>query len=762
VRSLVLSLAALAIAAPAASAQDATLPLLGRETPAGTGRTVALPAVAPAAKTIDGLIGDWTGTGPGFAGTIVRSHGELLYTDHLFDAFGADDGRDAERLAQAKPFTDAVPEAYRVEALLQNDPAGQFGAPTPEQLEYRKNYGDLDRVDAADLSEVRLAPADGGIDLLARTTTLKASGDNAVLVLLDTEPGETERAVGFGTNLRTTTAELAAFITGATGRLTDLRTGETTTFAAATNADGWTNAVEARLPVADAERIAVAAAKPDGTVANVAFRTGEPVRENFDREQALALHAGTIDPFFTTLDLAALRAGASERYTPGPGYHERVFTSTEQISREDGEEGILQHYGVYLPEAYDPAKATPLQLWLHWRGGKAHSAGATIPGMFRDLGEAHDTMVVSPRGRGSSSWYVGRGHLDVEQVWADVHRTFRVDTSRRYVAGHSMGGFGSFLMTTTHPDWFAGALPASPPVTQGAWTGADFEGCDELRYDDYSPCYIQANDGDARAQHTRSLLENLRHTPVAIYHGLADELVPYSGVARQVERLVELQYRHRFYTFPAQEHFGPPVWDQWDDGGRYMHQFAIPAHPARISHVRDMPFERATERVNSGGATLDFDFGRNHWLRALEPADAVDGRAAFDATTLAVPESDPLVLPEAGGPASPGNTGPYTMTGLRWEANPLGTLPAARNAFTATLTGARAATLDLAGMRLDPARALSGTVGTDEPLALTLLGKFTGPTAKRLSGSSGVSVEKIDGGVIVRLPAGDSTFTIAR
>ena len=142
--------------------------------------------------------------------------------------------------------------------------------------------------------------------------------------------------------------------------------------------------------------------------------------------------------------------------------------------REQGQEGIVQPYGIYFPQSYDPQKATPLQLWLHWRGGTAHSAGAAIPGMFRDLGDRPDAVVVSPRGRGSSSWYVGKGHVDVEQVWADVHALVDVDASRRYVSGHSMGGWGSFLMTITHPDWFAAALPASPPVTQGAWTGLDF------------------------------------------------------------------------------------------------------------------------------------------------------------------------------------------------------------------------------------------------------------------------------------------------
>ena len=61
--------------------------------------------------------------------------------------------------------------------------------------------------------------------------------------------------------------------------------------------------------------------------------------------------------------------------------------SSFAISEEEGENGLLQHYGLYIPDGHDATKRSPLQLWLHWRGGSAHSAGAAIPGMFRDLGE---------------------------------------------------------------------------------------------------------------------------------------------------------------------------------------------------------------------------------------------------------------------------------------------------------------------------------------------------------------------------------------
>ena len=205
--------------------------------------------------------------------------------------------------------------------------------------------------------------------------------------------------------------------------------------------------------------------------------------------------------------------------------------------------------------------------------------------MFRDLGDRPDAIVVSPRGRGSSRWYVGKGHVDVEQVWADVHQLFDVDASRRYVSGHSMGGWGSYLMAITHPDWFAAALPASPPVTQGAWTGLDFPGCDDLQFEEYTPCYIQANDGDARAQHTGACSRTCatsRRDPAR-----------HRRRARAVQRRRRARpsgssssgYRHRLYLFHTQEHYGPPVWDQWGEGGRYMHQFTPPGDARRASRT---------------------------------------------------------------------------------------------------------------------------------------------------------------------------------
>ena len=761
-------------------------PVLSTEVPAGTGDTERLARLAPSVKTVDGSFADWSGRLPGFGGALLYSAGELLYQDHLFDAYGADDGRDAQRLAVQDPLADQLPETYRIDPALQANLPGEFGLPAPEQLEFSTNYGDLQDADQADLSELRLAATREDLFLLARTTTMVADppGEDtppvrtALLVLLDSG-GEPSEAVDvpFGAGIRTTRAEKALLLIENRGWIADLASKavvELPPGSVATNDSGWDNAVEARVSrelLGDVQSVAAATGLADpgadqlkdlglgANLANVAFRTDEPVRDWWDKRQALTLHEGTIDPFFQAVALRRLRSGATERWTPGPGYHERIFTSSAEISEERSREGVLQHYGVYIPSDYSAGERSPLQFWLHWRGGSANAGAALAPKIFHELGESVQTIVVSPRGRGTSRWYVGKGHVDFREVWRDVHRTFTVNRDRTYVAGHSMGGWGSFLLTILYPDRFAGALPASPPVTQGMWTGLDFAGCDDYEAGGYTPCYGGANDGDARVQHTRRLLENVRHVPWAIFHGAADELVPVSGVTRQVERLVQLGYRHRYYLFPAQEHYGPPITDEWGEGARYLHQFERPRNPARVTYIRDMPFERATETIQSDDVPLSFSFDRAYWMSRLEPADTEAGVAKFDGTSAAIPEEPYTAIPEAGGPAALGQTGPFVMTGIRWLTGLAGDAPEPANEFTATLAGATRVRLNLARMAIDVAKPAAATVESDQPLALELRARWGADTPTVLVGGEPASVTRDRRVVTVDLPAGTSRLT---
>lgn len=775
--------------APAATAQEAPeAPLLHPELERGA-LTVAASGDAPPAvpHAADGDPSDWVGTPSRFGGTTLSSAGELIYQDHLFDAYGPDDGDDASREAVLGPLREGVPHTYRVEPVLQQGFTDDLGAPTPSIVRAREEYGDLQHVDAADLHEVRVAVDDETVWVLARTTTM-TDERTAVLLIADTSAGSTTRTVPFASGLRTAKGDVAALVAAGSGRVVRLSDGATIGDATVgVGAGGWTNAIEAAIPRDLVARpdgsvsIALAAGRanasgdglaalaprdgatvPDVRIANVAFRHAEPVRTWFDRDQALALGAGTIDAFFIDVPLDELAARVMERPVPRRGYHDRIFVSSEAISQERGQDGIVQHYGLYVPGGSDGEAKRPMTMWLHWRGGKAHSAATVSPRIFRDQGEARGGFVVAPRGRGTATWYLGRGHTDVLEVWDDAFDSFAIDADRVYASGHSMGGWGSYLLPILYPDRFAGTFPVDAPVTQGAWTGLDFDGCDDLNYDEYSFCYVQTNGGDARTQHTRSLLDNLRWVPTVIFQGAISELVPVTGPTRQVERLIQLGYRHRYYVFPAYEHYSHPVWDEWTEGVRYLDGFRRDPNPPRVTYVRDMPFERRVEEGpdRSEPEGLSFDFDRAYWMSGLEASDPVGGRAHVDARTLAIRDHPVLTVPEAGGPSAPGQAGPFVMSGIAWLDDPRGRAPAARNAFEATLSGASAVRFDLDRMAIESDRTVTGTVVTERPLRLSLAGSWTDPPTVTVGGEAAAGA--LDGSVLtVTLPAGRSVISVS-
>jgi len=783
------------------AAADVEPPVLHAKQERGTAVVTSLPVVAPTAKTVDGQTGDWTGEAPGFSGLATYSHGEYVYPDYLFDAFGAEDGDDAERVARNDALEEAHPGFYRLEPTYQYDPAGEVGAPSAELgLEGERQYGDaLDadgrgHVAAADLREVRVAANATTVHLLVRTTTMTAERAAAVVVLADTVEGSPAYDVPFGSGLRTEQADVALLVAPSGGIAVDLATGERTSFPVAADHTGHANVLEAGIPRALVEpaakgkpvksqgmsqgkspgkgkvkghqpdlRLALASGVSDGAqglvdlssekadlvnVANVAFRPEEPVRIRFDKRQAFALADKTIDPFFADVDLAGLLAGRSEGFRPGSGYHERQFESTALISDEGDLDGLWQPYGVYVPTAYDGTTPTRTTYWMHWRGGDTHDAANVSPRTMRDFGEDVDGLVVAPRGRGTSSWYVGRAQVDFQQVWDDALETFSIDEDRVYVTGHSMGGWASYLLSILYPDRFAAALPYAGVPTQGLWAGCDFD-----------PCFQGTNGGNAKDQWTNPLLGNLRNVPIAISHGVLDELVPVTGAARQAETLTQLGYRNRFYAFPTYEHFSHPIQDEWAEGARYASQFTRDANPARVTYIRSMPFERTVETGPDQGKPfvgLSFDFDKAYWMSGLEPVDGDRGVAEVDAVSLAKPQVPVLTVPEAGGPAALGQLGPYTMNGLAWLDNPAVAAPAAVNGFTATLTGAKAVGFDLARMAITSAAPITGTVTTEAPLVLSLAGTWDAVPA--VIGAEVLGL--VDGVLTLTLPAGTSNLVV--
>lgn len=123
-----------------------------------------------------------------------------------------------------------------------------------------------------------------------------------------------------------------------------------------------------------------------------------------------------------------------------------------------------KRYGVLLPRSYDPDRAYPVLYLLHGHDGSHRDwADRTlIAAVVRDL----PLIVVLPDG--DNSWYV-RSAMDDQKDYESyllrdlrraVESTYRIDSTRRGVAGLSMGGYGALLYGLKRPDLFrfAGSL----------------------------------------------------------------------------------------------------------------------------------------------------------------------------------------------------------------------------------------------------------------------------------------------------------------
>jgi pimeloyl-ACP methyl ester carboxylesterase len=196
-----------------------------------------------------------------------------------------------------------------------------------------------------------------------------------------------------------------------------------------------------------------------------------PVQELDRIEAALSALAKGQDPF------------ASER-----GELERAYQASD---------GTLVPYRLYVPKSYDGGSAKPLVAMLHGVLGdeRYYFSGLFDPAVVKGEAERRGWILAAVNGRGPFSGYRGPAVDDTFEVIGCVTRDYRIDASRIYLTGHSMGGYGTWLIASAKPELFA----AIAPVSGGA------------------PLKGEALD---------ALLKKLKDLPTMVVHGGRDGIAP--------------------------------------------------------------------------------------------------------------------------------------------------------------------------------------------------------------------------------------------
>ncbi len=193
--------------------------------------------------------------------------------------------------------------------------------------------------------------------------------------------------------------------------------------------------------------------------------------------------------------------------------------SRQSIPSEQTRDGKL-HFWLYLPPGYDkqPQKKWPLLLFLHGAGERGSDLKRVLrhgPPKLIQAGKDFPFLVASPQCPGGMDWRMLAPSLI--KLLDHLESKYRVDPSRVYVTGLSMGGYGTWHLAGLIPE----RLAAVVPICGG---------------------------GDP------ATAERLKEVPVWAFHGGRDRVVPLKRSQEMVDAINKAGGKARLTVYPEAGH----------------------------------------------------------------------------------------------------------------------------------------------------------------------------------------------------------------
>ncbi|MCK5329229.1 MAG: prolyl oligopeptidase family serine peptidase, partial [Candidatus Latescibacteria bacterium] len=211
--------------------------------------------------------------------------------------------------------------------------------------------------------------------------------------------------------------------------------------------------------------------------------------------------------------------------TPKVRDREPYFTKT-YLSEVDGS---VQPYSLLMPPDYDGKKPAALMIALH---------GAHVKECIGSYKPKEGMIIASAYGRGNTG-YREIGTNDVMTVLRLVREQYNIDENRIYLAGHSMGGHGTWYLGTHYPDLWAALNPMSGYGDYRIWNNKVPDWQVPL-YEDRSAIFF---------------IENALHLPIFDVHGVKDNDVTVKQSQRIMAELEKLGYEAVYDEHPDRPHW---------------------------------------------------------------------------------------------------------------------------------------------------------------------------------------------------------------
>ncbi len=227
---------------------------------------------------------------------------------------------------------------------------------------------------------------------------------------------------------------------------------------------------------------------------------------------------------------------------------EQTSTGFMRLAYQDPVDGSTQFCRIYLPSDYNQKDEWPTVVSLHGfnpdNPDSAHwwSADAT----YNPAADRYGVIFIEPHGRGNAQ-YTGIGENDVLTCLSLARQRLKIDGNRIYLTGESMGGAGTWLIASRHPDLFAAIAP-----NFGGW---DFRVTPSFGFDlSHALGEWPSERYFLETQSSFQSVESLLHVPVFVNHGGSDPAVPVDYSRHAVSMLQQWGYDVRYWEHPGGKH----------------------------------------------------------------------------------------------------------------------------------------------------------------------------------------------------------------
>ncbi len=244
-----------------------------------------------------------------------------------------------------------------------------------------------------------------------------------------------------------------------------------------------------------------------------------------------------------------------------PGRVKRAYRS--QI------DGSLQPYDIMLPNGIEPDQLYGLWVNLHGYEVDIRKYGNLL--WADDDPSLDDLKLIRAAVYGRRNrYYLGAGEQDVMDVIQHIIDHYPIDENRVFLAGASMGGYGTWKLGLLFPDRFAAISPACGPTDLNMLDSFHYPGC--------------AHGTLMKSLSPIEFAVNARGLPSRIYHGAVDPTVSVQHSRKMTEELTRLDCDHVYIEYPD---VGHSVWNQADQDSDRM--YLVKEHfrrqwPADVEH----------------------------------------------------------------------------------------------------------------------------------------------------------------------------------